>query len=232
MPTRIGIFGAGLLGRERLKAVRTLRKRGRDVVVTGVYDPFLPDIAKFRTGFDVPIYKEPAALFADKPDWIIVATPHDTAPAIAIDAMERGHKVLLEKPVGRGLAEAEFIVAREKFPNQLFVGFNYRFFDGITAALRDLRDGKLGKLISVNMLLGHGHQPGAEKSWKLDPVKAGGGCLIDPGIHLLDLCHVIAGPDVKAIGGTAWNGYWNTGIEEECHLLLGAPGGVTINLQV
>ncbi len=231
MSQRIAIFGAGLLGRERLKAIRTLRKRGRDVTVAGVYDPFLADVAKFKADFDAPVYKDETSLWADKPDWVIVATPHDSAPALAIRAMDSGHKVLIEKPMGRGLAEAHAILAMERFPGQLWVGFNYRFFDGLTAALRDLRAGAFGKLISINMLLGHGHQPGAEKSWKLDPIKAGGGSLIDPGIHLLDLCHFFAGNDVKAIGGKAWSGFWNTGIEEECQLILDAAG-VAINLQV
>src|SRR5688500_15603048 len=112
---RIAIFGAGLLGRERLKAVRTLQKRGHDVVVSGVFDPHLVDVAKFKADFDVPLYKDEAQLLADKPDWIVVATPHDSAPAIAIAAMERGCKVLLEKPMGRGLSEAQAILAKEKF---------------------------------------------------------------------------------------------------------------------
>ena len=36
--------------------------------------------------------------------------------------------------------------------------------------------------------------PGQEKTWKLNEERAGGGCLIDPGIHLLDLCMLLA-PD-------------------------------------
>lgn len=233
MAIRIAIFGAGLLGRERLKAVRTLRKRGRDVVVGGVYDPFLGDVAKFKADFpEVPVYRDEAALWADKPEWVIVATPHDSAPDITLHALAKGHKVLLEKPMGRGMSEAELIVAGEKYPGQLWIGFNYRFFEGLSAALRDLRAGLFGKLISINMLLGHGHQPGAEKSWKLDPIKAGGGCLIDPGIHLLDLCHYFCGPDVKAVGGKSFSGFWNTGVEEECNLILDGGNDVSVNLQV
>jgi predicted dehydrogenase len=229
---RIAIFGAGLLGRERLQAIKTLGARGRDLVVAGVYDPYLADVARFESDFGVPVYRDEAALWADVPDWVIVATPHDSAPDITVRAMEKGHKVLLEKPMGRTLAEAEMILAGERFPGQLWVGFNYRFFGGLTAALRDLRAGAFGRLISINMLLGHGHQPGAEKSWKLDPIKAGGGCLIDPGIHLLDLCHIFAGDEVRAISGKAWSGFWNTGIEEDCNLLLDSPDNISINLQV
>jgi predicted dehydrogenase len=58
-----------------------------------------------------------------------------------------------------------------------------------------------------------------ERSWKLDPVEAGGGALIDPGIHLLNLAQLAAGP-VDVSSGTSWSGFWGTGIEEECHLGL------------
>jgi predicted dehydrogenase len=228
---KVAIFGAGLLGRERIKAVRLLRERGLDVAVSGVYDPFLADAPKVLADLDVPAYADPAAIWANRPDLVVIATPHDIAPEITVTALGHGLNVLLEKPMGRGMAEAELIFAQQRHPGQLWVGFNYRFFEGLSAALADLRAGAFGKLISINMLLGHGHQPGAEQSWKLDPIKAGGGCLIDPGIHLLDLCHYFAGPAVRAVGGTTWSGYWNTGIEEECNLLLDADG-VAINLQV
>jgi len=231
-PIRIGILGAGLLGKERLAAVRALQAKGRPVSVSGVCDPGIADAAAFGAKFNVPLYKDPAALLKDAPEWVVVATPHDAAVDLTIEALRRGHRVLLEKPMGRTLAEAERIAAAEPAPGRLWIGYNYRFFDGIAAAAADLRAGAFGKPISVNMLLGHGHQPGANIGWKLDPVRAGGGCMIDPGVHLLDLCQFLLGPDITAVGGTAWDGFWKTGVEEECHLILAAPGNVTINLQV
>ena len=61
-------------------------------------------------------------------------------------------------------------------------------------------------------------------------MKAGGGCLIDPGIHLLDLCYCLA-PDVALDFIRGWSGFWKTGIEEETHLLLHS-GEITFNMQV
>ena len=167
---------------------------------------------------------------AFKPDWVVIATPHDTATQLCVEALGWGGRVLMEKPFGRSLAEAEKLAAAAAGGERLFVGFNYRFFPGIAAALGDVRAGLFGPLVSVNMLLGHGGSPGMEKGWKFDPVKAGGGCLIDPGIHLLDLCYCLA-PDVSLDFIRAWSGFWKTGIEEETHLLL--HGAQTIfNVQV
>jgi predicted dehydrogenase len=86
-------------------------------------------------------------------------------------------------------------------------------------------------LIAVEILLGHGCGPGQEKTWKLDEERAGGGCLIDPGIHLLDLCTQLFSSELKVAGGTTWSGFWNTGIEEEVSLVLSAKE-VSVTLQI
>ena len=131
--------------------------------------------------------------------------------------------MLIEKPMGRDAGEALALMAAAQRPGQLRVGLNYRFFDGVEALLADVRAGNFGELISLDVVLGHGGSPGDERSWKLDPVRAGGGCLIDPGIHVLDLLLQIAGPEVEVVGARTWSGFWNTGIEEEAHLLFAGP---------
>jgi len=162
----------------------------------------------------------------------MIATPHDTAVELTRDALGRGLRVLVEKPLGRSLSEAQSLAGLAG-SGQLMVGCNYRFYAGIERAVKDLRDGWFGKLISVSMILGHGGSPGMEKTWKLDPVRAGGGCLIDPGIHLLDLVNVINDfKELSVVGASAWQGFWKTGIEEETHVLLRSPAGFSANLQI
>jgi len=171
------------------------------------------------------------ALIAKEPDWFVVATPHDTAVGIVPELLATGAKVLMEKPMGRGLREAEALVGKSR-PDQLWVGLNYRFFAGITALLADVASGAFGTPVAVNAVVGHGGAPGMERSWKLSPVHAGGGALIDPGIHLLDLALLIAGEPLRATGGTSWQGFWNTGIEEECHLLLTGNRLTVVSLEI
>ena len=224
---KVAVFGAGLIGRERLAAIEKLRARGRDIEVCGVYDPYAANpptaIANVVTNED--------ALFARDPDWVIVATPHDAAPRLCVRALRGGCKVLVEKPLGRNAEEASRILGAASRPGQLWVGFNYRFYPGIAAAIADAVRGTFGPLISVNMTLGHGCDPNILKTWKLDRVRAGGGCLIDPGVHLLDLCGLVGHGPLTVSGGYAWNGFWKTGVEEECRLLLDA-GGFPIDLEI
>lgn len=228
-PVRVALIGFGLIGQERFKSIQALREQGKQLEVSGLYDPFL---AKEKVPAGVRQYASLEEVYADKPDWLFIAVPHDEGVRMAKEALGQGFQVLIEKPLGRNLAEAKDIMQAAIRPKQLFVGFNYRFYAGVAQAVKDVRSGKFGQLISINMLIGHGCQPDITKGWKLDPVKAGGGCLIDPGIHMLDLCQVFAGrPDLKVRSGWAWDGFWKTGVEEETHVLLEADGYL-INLQV
>jgi predicted dehydrogenase len=156
--------------------------------------------------------------------------PHDTAVEITLAALQGGAQVLLEKPMGRDLQEARQLF--QAGGERLRIGFNYRFFPGIRRALQDVRRGAFGRLLAVNFVLAHGGSPGQEKTWKLDPTRAGGGCLIDPGVHLLDLSLLLTSGQIDVVGGTSWAGFWNTGIEEEAQLLLHTPDGTSLSLQV
>jgi 1,5-anhydro-D-fructose reductase (1,5-anhydro-D-mannitol-forming) len=224
-------IGAGLIGRERIKAVTGLAKAGRRVELCAVYDPFLKDKPDARKKQSLHFTDSLEEVFSFKPDWIFISTPHDAAAGLAKQALARGCNVLLEKPMGRNLKEARAIVSCQTRKNQLYVGCNYRFYDGIAAALRDMDKKLFGNIISVNMVLGHGGNPKDKTSWKLDPKKAGGGVLIDPGIHLLDLCVCMFAGKIRVENALAWRGFWDTGIEEEAHVLMQNKKSM-INLQL
>src|SRR5258707_218805 len=120
---RIAVLGAGLIGRERLLGINQLRARGRDISVCGVFDPYA-DPAKI----DAPIFSNLNEVYDASPDWVIIATPHDSAVESAIRSLRRGFKVLMEKPLGRSLEEARRIAGAVSRPEQLYVGSNYRFY--------------------------------------------------------------------------------------------------------
>jgi predicted dehydrogenase len=158
------------------------------------------------------------SLLAADYDVVVIALPHDITVPVALKALQGRGTVLIEKPMGRDLNEATQLI--EAGGDRLSVGFNYRFYPGIRQAIKDARSGRFGTLITVEFLLGHGCFPGQEKTWKLNQERAGGGCLIDPGIHLLDLCLLLAPDGLEVSGGSSWSGFWNTGIEEDVNLIL------------
>ena len=229
--TTILVVGYGLIGRERVQALDDLHRQGFKIDQILVVDPNVfpgesPSLPPTATS--VPDLEQ---ALEQNPSLVVVATPHDTVVTVLRQILPSEKRVLLEKPLGRSLEEARSIVSQLRSPDQLQVGFNYRFFPGIRRALNDALEGRFGSLISVSMVLGHGGTPGMEKGWKFDPIRAGGGCLIDPGIHLLDLCNLLGPQKLQFAGGHSWSGFWKTGIEEEVHLLL-KSGSVAFNLQV
>jgi len=222
-------IGAGLIGRERIQAVLRLLQAGKHVELCAVHDPFLKDQPEALRELHFAGSLE--EVFAFEPDWVFISTPHDAAVELTKQALARGCRVLLEKPMGRNAREAGEIAASQVKRNQLFIGCNYRFYDGIAAALRDMNGKWFGEIVSVNMALGHGGNPKDKTGWKLDPQKAGGGVLIDPGIHLLDLCQCMFPGKIQVKNVLGWRGLWNTGIEEEVHVLM-QSGKSIVNLQL
>ena len=228
---KINIIGAGLIGQERLKAVAKLKARGMAVQVGWVHDPYQPRLKELATEYKFQIEPDANQLLNHGADLVVVACPHDVATDQTCRALEAGHMVLLEKPVGRNLAETTRIAEAAKSGRGLFVGLNYRFMPGVAALVADWQIRRFGEPISLRMQIGHGGKPGDEKTWKLDPVRCGGGALLDPGIHLLDLCILLFKSQPSIMAVTSWQGFWKTGIEEDVHLQLRC-GQVNIALEI
>jgi len=227
---KVAVIGYGLIGQERVRALVRLRNEENIVKSILVFDPYIESNKIETLPNGISLIHSLNDLICTSPDWIIVSTPHDSSAEICREILPLGCSILVEKPLGRNLSETEDLMRLAKDPTKVFVGLNYRFFPGIHSLLKDFQDGIFGEIISINMVLGHGGAPGMEKSWKLDPIRAGGGVLLDPGIHLLDLCLLLS-PQLKLKSASAWSGFWNTGIEEEVRLQF-TEGKKLINLDL
>lgn len=229
---RVNIAGFGLMGKERARAIAKLRAKGYDIELGRVYDPFLKDTNSEFCGLHFKVEQDFQKFLSDSADLWVIACPHDVAAQYACKVLKMGKRILLEKPLGRNLREAKAIIDAASMPELLNVGFNYRFMEGVRALLKDMQMKRFGELISVTMQLGHGGRPGDEKTWKLDPARCGGGALLDPGVHLIDLvCLMSETKPIRVRGATAWSGFWKTGIEEDIYALL-AAANVAFGLHV
>jgi predicted dehydrogenase len=203
-----------------MDAVTKLSAKGRQVTIAGIFDANVELTRRTAAEYHAPGYESLDSFFSASFDFIVVALPHDIAVPIALRALEKADTVLIEKPMGRDLKEAGQLI--QAGGSRLKVGFNYRFYGGVRQAIKDARSGRFGELVAVEFLLGHGCFPGQEKTWKLNEERAGGGCLIDPGIHLLDLGLLLSPGGLEFAGGTSWSGFWKTGVEEDVNLVLRA----------
>jgi predicted dehydrogenase len=205
---RIAVIGFGLIGRRRAEALGRID----GVTLAATVDP-VPLDPSVVTG--AAHYSTLAELPDANYDAAVVSVPHDLALPIARSVLRTGRPVLIEKPLGVRSVDArelEALAANLSAPS--FVGYNYRYLPAISELLKHTETGDLGVLRNIDMLVGHGGHPDSATGWKLDPARAGGGVLLDPGVHLLDLLLQLV-PSIDCTAIEATRGFWQTGIEED-----------------
>src|SRR5436190_12993599 len=110
---RIAVLGYGLIGRERVRAAVRLREEAQLVSAIAVFDPFVTDSREQTKALGAQWCMSLEEVRAFAPDWVVIATPHDTAVDLCAQALGWGVNVLMEKPFGRSLVEAERLAALE-----------------------------------------------------------------------------------------------------------------------
>ena len=224
----ISIIGCGLIGCERIKAVKYISNLVGNVNISNLYDIDKNLLLEVGKKYNLNISDNINNMFDS--DWIFIATPNNEVINI-IRKIYNNINILVEKPLGCSLSECEEIINLKPKNSKLYVGFNYRFFRGVELLLNDIRNNRFGKLISVNLTLVHGNKPGSEKSWRFDPIKCSG-CMEDLSVHLFDLILQISSDEVKIDYIKNWSGFWNTGIDEESHVLLSNKSNTIFSMQV
>lgn len=182
---RLGFVGVGWIGRQRMNAIA----RAGAGEVCAIAEPSaenaaaLVDVDHSRPTTFVQTLDD---LLKMELDGIVIATPSALHAEQSIMALEQGIAVFCQKPLGRDADEVRRIVETARRVNRLLeVDLSYRH----TAAARALYDlvhsGELGRIYAANLVFHNAYGP--DKPWFYDRRLSGGGCVIDLGIHLVDL---------------------------------------------
>ena len=153
-------------------------------------------------------------------DIVIVSTTNNMLARITRAAVEQDKHVLVEKPAARNPAELRPLVKVAREAGVVVkVGFNHRFHPALAKARTILAAGELGPLLYIRARYGHGGRLGYDREWRADPAIAGGGELLDQGVHLIDLTRWFAGEviEVRSYIGTF---YWDMPVEDNGFLFL------------
>lgn len=180
---RLGFLGTGWIGRHRLEAI------GRSGIaeIIAIADPS-PENAEAARSL------APGAAVADsldellghQLDGIVIATPSALHAEQSVTALSRGAAVFCQKPVGRTAAETREVVDAARSVDRLLgADFSYRLVGGAQLIRALVAGGELGTVYAADLVFHNAYGP--DKSWFYDPTLAGGGCVIDLGIHLVDL---------------------------------------------
>jgi predicted dehydrogenase len=171
------VLGCGWIARRHAAAARRLRIplvfASRDVERAREYA---------RTFGGVAAYGDYAAALGDpRVSGAIVCTPHDRHLADARAAFAAGKHVLLEKPLARTLEEGDEIIADAAAAGRvLMVAEQFHFMPAFRRVKSLLDSGRLGELREVHLIA---RGSAARSGWRLALKTAGGGALIDGGIH-------------------------------------------------
>jgi predicted dehydrogenase len=225
---RVGIIGCGLIGQKRAAALAD----GDAVAV--VFDVVAERAELLARRINARVAPSMEALVcASDVDCVVVATPHNMLADIALQAVEHGKHVLLEKPGARRPAELDVVRdAAERRGVNVHVGFNHRFHPALQRAYALVQDGTLGPLYYIRGRYGHGGRPGYEREWRAIPEVSGGGELLDQGAHLIDLASWFFGSTFSDIHGLTATYFWNMPVEDNAFLTLRTPDGRVAQLQV
>jgi predicted dehydrogenase len=190
---RLGFLGTGWIGRHRLQAIRDAGL-AEIVALADAGPEALAAAAALVPG--ARCLPDLEALLAEDLDGIVIATPSAQHAAQAVRALEAGRAVFCQKPLGRDAAEVAAVLAAARRADRLLaVDLSYRG----TAAMQRIRalaqGGALGRIHAVDLVFHNAYGP--DKDWFYDPAQSGGGCLMDLGVHLLDLALWVLGfPEV------------------------------------
>ncbi|WP_445193536.1 Gfo/Idh/MocA family protein [Sphingomonas sp. Tas61C01] len=180
---RIGFLGTGWIGRHRMAAILA---DGR-VEAVAIADPS-PEMAAEaqRLAPAAALVTTLDEILALAPDGVVIATPSALHAAQSIQVLDAGAAVFCQKPLGRSGDEAAAVVAAARAADRLLgVDLSYRFTTGMQRIAALVRNGELGDIHSVDLVFHNAYGP--DKPWFYDRAQSGGGCVMDLGVHLVDL---------------------------------------------
>ena len=219
MAINVSIIGCGLIGKKRAAEVA----KDPEARLISVADVDLQSAQNIAAHYGAKAFSHwHDALSFGAPDAIIISTPNYASAEIAIQALQMGKDLLIEKPLGRNAKESEAILKAallsEKKPI-VKTGFNHRFHPALSKAKKLFDHGAIGTLLSLRARYGHGGRLGMEKEWRASKTLCGGGELLDQGIHIIDLMQWFGG-EWREVYGSLNTSFWPMEVEDNA-LVIG-----------
>tara|TARA_A100001011_G_C14234075_1_gene810177 strand:- start:159 stop:1187 length:1029 start_codon:yes stop_codon:yes gene_type:complete len=221
----VGIAGFGVVGRRRKKCL----DNNASANVVAVCDKDLMETSKSGS---TKYFKDHNDLLNENLDVLIVCLPNDIAPHVTIKGLKKGLHVFCEKPPGRTVQDILDVIKIEKLSPKLKLkyGFNHRYHLSIQDAETIIKSNKLGKIINMRGVYGKSqlitfNQP----AWRTKREIAGGGVLLDQGIHMIDLMRLFGGNFTEVFSHVS-NSHWGHDVEDNAYALMKTDEGVVAML--
>lgn len=219
---KVGIAGYGIVGKRR----RVCVDRNPHMRLVAVCDQMFDGEGEIPDG--TRCYRDYRRLLDENLDILIVCLTNEIAPEVTIAGLENGLNVFCEKPPGRNVEDIVRVIHCERsHPSlKLMYGFNHRYHESVQDALRIIRSGELGNIINMRGVYGKSKLITFNQSdWRTKREVAGGGVLLDQGIHMVDLMRLFAG-EFTEVQSFISNDHWGYDVEDNAYALMRTANGI------
>jgi predicted dehydrogenase len=225
MTIRVALFGSGWIQSFHARAVFE-RPDAELVAVANHREDSARTLAET---FGIPrVTTDWEALAADpEVDAAVVSTPNALHASQAIALLRNGKHVLVEKPRATSVAECDAMIeASSATGARLMVAHCWRFRAEVQEMRSLIASSELGAVVSTR---GYGvHANWGPSGWFIDPALAGGGALVDMGVHAIDTARYLLGdPEPERVCATVRRRYGTYEVDDDAHLLIDWSNGVT-----
>ncbi len=203
---KVGIIGFGKMGQIRANALESSDRASIKLVCD---ENELPEAVTYTAAENAD------EIITDSDiDIVFICTPNYLNKSLTIQSLKAGKHVFCEKPPAFNGREVEEIIEVEKESGKILMyGFNHRHHDSIRH-MKNLIDSKeYGKVLWMRGRYGKSVDKSFFETWRAKKELAGGGILLDQGIHMLDL-FIMFGGDYDSVQADVSNLYWNLEIED------------------
>ena len=214
MTLRIAIAGYGVVGKHRHQCIQKIPLTR----VVAISDKNCLNVQ----------FNDYNKLYTQNCDVLFVCLTKDVVADAVIKGLENGLHVFCEKPPGRNLSDVARVLACSKqYPHlKLMYGFNHRYHHSVQEALRIIQSKQLGKIINLRGVYGKSKLITFNQTdWRTKKAIAGGGVLLDQGIHMVDLMRLFAGEFVQ-VHSFVSNNFWQYDVEDNAYALMKTQDGI------
>lgn len=219
----VGIVGFGQMGRIRYE---TIAQNGHGRVVA-VADPYQRvELQGVRLHADADALIEDPTVEA-----VFICTPNHLNQPLTLKALRAGKHVFCEKPPAFTAQGVEQVREAERQARgvKLMYGFNHRHHDSVKKARALVDSGAYGRILWMRGRYGKSVDERFYETWRAKKALAGGGILIDQGIHMLDLFLMMAG-DFEEVHACVSSLYWRLDVEDNVFAILRNRDGLVASL--
>ncbi len=187
---KAGVIGTGAMGQHHVRVYSEME----GVELVGIADPDKERVTELAGKYGTEGYTDFHELLMQDIDALSIAVPTTLHRDIALQAIEKGINILIEKPIADTVDNAQTIINAAKENNvKLMVGHIERFNPAIIALKKEIEKGKFGKIVSIS----------ATRVGPFEPRVRDVGIILDLGVHDIDLMSYLYSERVREVFATA-----------------------------